>query len=138
VDGTRLVELKKGFHDRLVSAHTAFGAPKRYALVGDYFLLRPVPDTVYEIRTRFFLQDTILSGPEVENKWLKYAPYMLIGDAGAIMATALRDKEAVAVFQAMFADARRRLSVDGVEREMANLHESVGSGEDFIDDTGGF
>lgn len=61
------------------------GKPNRYAIVGNYFYLGPVPDAAYSLRMIYYKQDTVLT-ENVENKWLKYASAVLIGTAGEVIA----------------------------------------------------
>lgn len=82
--------------------------PVDYALDGFYFRLFPTPDDIYTLKMIFYAHDTALS-TNIENKWLKYAPWMVIGRAVTIMAPGLRDKVAQAEGPRIEAEAKNRL-----------------------------
>lgn len=86
-------------------------APIAYALDVKYFRLFPTPDAVYTIKMIYFATDTVLSS-NVENDWLKYFPFLMIGVAGGLIAAALRDKEALSTFSRWAAEGRARLIVE--------------------------
>ena len=97
----------------------ATGAPKAYALEGKYFRLFPTPDDSYTLKLVYYKEDSKLD-TNIENNWLKYAPALLIGGAGLRVAEYIRDKDAISIFQAMQADAFRRLDIEDTARDMAN------------------
>lgn len=74
------------------------GTPEAYALDGAYFRLFPVPDDEYYIRMVYYKRAEELNS-NVENTWLKYAPKLLMGTAGMMIASALRDMAAQKTFQ---------------------------------------
>jgi hypothetical protein len=73
------------------------GPPKAYSLDGEVLSIFPLPDDVYSITYRYFAQDEVLS-TDVENQWLKYAPYLLMGVAGLQLAPALGNTTGTQVF----------------------------------------
>lgn len=71
------VKLEKGSHDKLRNALgrglAASGPPTHYAIVGDYWVLAPVPDKEYTIYTRIYQRDFMpseLSSGAETNKWM--------------------------------------------------------------------
>lgn len=132
IDNTRLVyipddeeeaavDLKKEDYDQLEYDYREeeAGPPAAYALLGDYFRLFPVPDDAYTIKIIVYGRaDTLDSN--IENGWLKWVPYALIGKAGAQIATAVRDATALATFREWERDGRLALAGMDVARDVAN------------------
>lgn len=120
-------ELKKKFWEDIKSdsRFDTPGLPSRYATVGEYFRLRPVPNAIYTVRMIYYKrQDAIVVG--LENNWLKWVPDLLIAEAGVIVASNyLKNKEAAEMFQNMITVESRRLLVASEAREQAN-HPMVG------------
>lgn len=99
--------------------------PSRYALVGEYFRLRPVPNAIYTVRMIFFQQQPIITLGE-ENNWLKWVPDLVIAEAGVIMASSyIKNDEAAKMFSEMLAKEEIRLAIASEAREHAN-HKYVG------------
>jgi len=76
------------------------GSPQNYALVNDLFYFFPLPDQVYPISGTYYANDAILS-TNIENKWLLHLSELIIGKAGFLLASGLRDKDALQIFAAM-------------------------------------
>jgi len=93
--------------------------PQAYARVGNYFRIFPLPDQNYQIRLIYYAQDVVLTS-NVENKWLKYVPDLLIGAAGKLLATGLRDAGAYGEFSKMEAQCMDRLLRENEEQKVAN------------------
>lgn len=107
-------------------ADTASGPPQAYAILGKYFRVFPVPDDTYVIRMTYYKQDTVLSS-NVENGWLKYAPFALMGKAGQLIAGGpLRDGEAMKVFQSWEAQGMLSLNGQEVARNVTNHNRQIG------------
>lgn len=122
------VELIKDEYDvlRRNFKQTVSGAPEAYCLIGSYFRIFPLPDDEYLIRMIYYKQDTVLS-TNVENGWLKYAPYVLMGKAGQLIAGGpLRDAEAFKIFQGWEAQGVLALNGQNVSRSMANRRLQIG------------
>lgn len=91
------------------------GAPTHYDIVGEYYLLRPVPDDVYTLRMRYYQRDASLDGTygdsnNIENKWLKYASDWLIAETGVIIAAQqLQSTEMASMFAQQAHAAKRRV-----------------------------
>ena len=103
---------------------TGEGAPTHYDIMGNYYLLRPIPDKEYILRMRYYQRDDTLMGDygganNIENKWLKHASDWLIAETGAIVAAQQLQSNAMAamfVQQAQLAK-RRVLSVNVLMEE---------------------
>lgn len=81
------------------------GKPKAYALVGQNYRIFPTPDAVFTLKQIYYKTDVILSS-NVENDWLKYAPNLLIGEAGLLLPVAVRSPESTADFTRQAQKAR--------------------------------
>ena len=101
------------------------GAPQAYALHGSYFVIFPTPDDVYTLSKYTFQPDTILTS-DVENQWLKYAPMLLMGKAGQIVANSVRDKDAYAQFQSWEKQGRLAVFARNESRKWANTQLQMG------------
>ena len=126
------VDLKKDFFDVLrknyqdtTTGTTEEGSPEAYALQGSYFWIFPTPDDEYRLRMIYYKRDTTLS-TDVENGWLKWVPYLLIGKAGGMIASALRDLAAVGTFQRWEQEGRLLLSSFETSRAMMNREMQMG------------
>lgn len=116
--------LRKNYRDTTTGT-TEAGTPEAYALQGSYFWLFPTPDDEYRIRMIYYKRDTTLS-TDVENGWLKWVPYLLIGKAGGMIAAALRDPAAVGTFRAWEQEGRLLLSSQNTARDMGNQTMQMG------------
>jgi hypothetical protein len=70
------------------------GEPTHYALVGEYFRLRPIPSAVFPISMLYFGRGAVLDA-NIENIWLKEAPLLLISQTTMQVADYLADHEAM-------------------------------------------
>jgi hypothetical protein len=118
-------ELAKAQYDKARYVYTGSEQPKVYAAIGGYFYLFPVPDRAYTLKLIYFAADTSLS-TNIENKWLKYAPDLLCGQAGGVLATVLEKASASALFAAMAAGARDAISRANTARLEANRVRRMG------------
>lgn len=111
------------------SADTALspGLPRAYVLRKATIKIYPTPDANYTLTWDFYKAADMLALGSTENSWLMYAPWVLIGDAGMKMAADLRDKDALATFQAIVQKAQSTLIADVIEREQAGRSFSMGS-----------
>ena len=122
------VDLVKDQYDVLRKnfACEAPGAPKAYALLGNYFRFFPLPDEAYTIRMIYFKKDTVLT-TNVENGWLKHVPLLLLGSAGLLIAGGpIRDKTAYDLFSGWVSAGKALLLSQNVSREMANMQMQIG------------
>lgn len=74
------------------------GQPKFYALVGFTYYLFPTPDKAYSFTKVYYAEDATLA-TDIENKWLKHIPGLLIAMAGRRVSLWLRDPNAVSLFE---------------------------------------
>ena len=127
------VDLKKDIYDTLrrnymdvTTGMIEEGPPEAYAALGEYFRIFPIPDAAYRLRMIYYKQDTVLSS-NVENGWLKWNPFILIGKAGNMIAGGpLRDATAMQIFSQWEAEGHITLQRQNVAREMANRDMQVG------------
>lgn len=73
------------------------GEPENYCIMGSYFRIFPTPDDEYTLHMFYYQRDAALD-TNIENDWLKWAPYAMMGHAGKVIAGPLRDNAAMAVF----------------------------------------
>jgi len=99
--------------------------PQAYARVGYYFRIFPTPDNNYAIRLIYYARDSVLTS-NVENKWLKWSPDILIGRAGKLLATGLRDAGAYGEFVKMEAAGQDRLLRENEEQKHVNTTPQMG------------
>lgn len=100
--------------------------PKYYSLVGQYFYLFPVPDASYDIKMIYYGQDSVLSS-NIENEWLKHAPWLLIAATGEAMASNLRDDALLELFSRRRQEAAQQLWIAQSQLEQANRQNVMGS-----------
>src|SRR5689334_20945854 len=84
------VDLVKEDYDTLRANYRGSvpGPPEAYALVGNYFRIFPTPDDTYTIRMIYYQKQAALVS-NIENGWTKYVPYLIAGEAGAIVAASI-------------------------------------------------
>jgi len=104
------------------------GLPRAYALVDNVFYFYPTPDQIYTINGTYYGNDTVLD-TNIENKWLKNLPELLIARSGLMIAAGLRDKEALANLAAMNQMATAKLNNTSTANDMAGMKPVIG-GED--------
>lgn len=120
--------LRTSINNRLIDPSSDERRPLAYAFDGTDFLLFPTPDAVYELKMIFYKKDALLT-TNIENKWLKRLPYLLIGKAGLILAASLRDKDAVSVFAAFVATGMKQLNDVTTDRDMAGAKLVIGGSD---------
>lgn len=102
------------------------GTPAEYALDSTTVFLYPVPDAVYTINWKCWAADTTLSAG-VENGWLLNAPWLLIGDAAAKIASDLGYAQGVATANGLIAKAEDNLFRAVIHRQEASRKRGMGS-----------
>lgn len=126
---SKWVPLTKDDYDLIVEdfKDSANAIPEKYALLGDYFRVRPVPDLAYPVRMIYFGRDTTLA-TNIENDWLKHAADLVIAETGIVMAEQhIKDTELVASFRTASAEARVRLRVANEARKHTGRTYEMGS-----------
>ena len=116
--------LKRNFGPNTILPGTQ-QVPQAYARVGIYFRIFPLPDQNYPIRLIYYAKDTVLSS-NIENKWTKYSPDLLIGRAGRLLATGLRDAGAYGEFSKMETTGMDRLLRENEEQKHVNQTYQMG------------
>ena len=121
------VELVKDEYDVLKRnfVDNEAGPPEAYALIGNYFRIFPTPDDVYNIRLIYYKKGVTLD-TNVENEWLREIPLLLLGTAGNMMTTPVRDKEAKTTFTDWVNVGLKLLHGHDTSRDMANRVMAVG------------
>lgn len=119
---------KRDVDDLRVKYGDATGEPKFYGIDANYFRLYPIPDDQYTLKLVYYAADQVLDS-NIENKWLKYAPQVLIASAGILISNMTRDAGAGQIFREMLAISARQLQNEGVARKAANRRYVMG-GED--------
>lgn len=104
------------------------GPPEAYALAGNYFYIFPIPDDVYTIKWQYFAQDMVLD-TNIENNWLKYISYYLMGEAGLLIATPLRNAAAIQQFTQWRTEGKIQLYRENEARAYANMPMQIGGPE---------
>jgi len=104
------------------------GAPQVYVLDVKYFRLFPTPDAAYTIKMIYYATDALLT-TDIENDWLKYFPYLMIGEAGRVIAAALRDKDALATFNEWTGQGRAAMIVDNEARAHSSRRYVMGGND---------
>lgn len=128
-DSTALewVELLKDDYDALLAKYpSGTGTPKYYSLDGFYFRLKPTPDAVLTLRIKCYLREPALSS-NIENRWTKHAPDLVIGETGARVASMhLRDPALQAEFEKEAQKAKLRLFLTDEARKHTNREMEMG------------
>lgn len=103
--GKEWTELVKMDFDTMRREFPGKGPPQVYTADGLYFRLGPVPDGSYRLRMRYLAKDAVLEAADTENKWLKNAPQLLIGEAGVAIAVSTGYAAAASYFEMMRKEA---------------------------------
>lgn len=102
------------------------GAPQAYALVGEYFRIYPLPDDTYTVKMIYYMKDDTLD-TNIENKWMKYVPLLLLGTAGKLTAKGpLRDVVANDTFNEWIQLGTDLLNRQNESRAMSNRKLQMG------------
>ena len=102
------------------------GVPRDYYLGDTFVQLYPPPDGVYYLSWRYWAADAA-QAPGQENKWLKYAPWVLIGDAAAKICADLGNDAGKATGLALSNSASDNLFRATINRNEAGRRRSLGS-----------
>lgn len=121
-DGTEYPMRKMDYQDMIMRFDSTGTRCQAYALMGDYFYPRPIPDvgSTFQIRTLYYKKDVDLA-TNVENEWLKNVPELLIASAGRILSAHYTgDKNLAAAFSLEEKEAWQELVVANQARKDAN------------------
>jgi hypothetical protein len=102
------------------------GAPRDYVLRDSDLILYPPPDGVYYISWRYWAQDATPTLGQ-ENKWLKFAPWVLIGDAAAKISADLGYQQGMQTAAMISQGAGQNLFHATINRLEAGRRRSLGS-----------
>jgi len=102
------------------------GVPRDYYLGDTFVLLYPTPDKIYNISWRYWAADAT-PALGAENKWLKNAPWVLIGDAAAKICADLGYQEGMQIAAQISANAGENLFRATINRGEAGRRRSLGS-----------
>lgn len=127
------LELDKKDYDDLRKSYgtTAMGPPCAYAKDGFYFRIFPLPDAEYTLKMLYYKKDQPISSVSTDatNKWLTYAPNVLIGKAGKILAIAAGNQMALGAFTEMETQGRVLLRTQNEEQKHTNRSYQMGGPE---------
>lgn len=102
------------------------GVPRDYALKDGSVVFGPTPDAAYVVNWRAWFADASL-GAGVENNWLIYAPWVLIGEAARKIGSDLENASAVAKANVILERANGDFFKEVIHREEAGVKRSMGS-----------
>jgi hypothetical protein len=102
------------------------GVPRDYYLGDTFVLLYPPPDNVYYVSWRYWAADTAQALGQ-ENKWLKNAPWVLIGDAATKICADLQYQGGLTTAQGIARTAEDNLFRATINRSEAGKRRSMGS-----------
>lgn len=120
--------LKKDW-DTLRGEYSDSGQPIYYSLTGDYFYLFPVPDDNYTLKLLYYEAKSTLDS-DIENAWLKNAPWLMIAGLGSVMAgEILHDDKLMQKFMDQFHRASLQLMNAEIGREETNREAIMGQSE---------
>ena len=102
------------------------GVPRDYYLGDTFVLLYPPPDNVYYVSWRYWATDTPQALGQ-ENKWLKNAPWVLIGHAAMKICADLQYQGGLATAQAIMQQSEDNLFRATINRMEAGRRRAMGS-----------
>jgi hypothetical protein len=127
------IALEKADNDFLMAHYgtTATGKPEAYSLDGNYFKIYPLPDAQYTIKLLYYKHDVSISslGDSSTNQWLTHGSDCLIGRAGRVLASGLRDRDAKAEFSDMEQRGRLTMYNENEARKHVNRTYQIGGPE---------
>lgn len=92
------------------------GKPIAYVLRTSSLIVYPERDVAYTLTWSYYKAADLLT-TDIENAWLANAPDLLIGKAGMLIARALRDAEAAALFMEIYTEAGGDVEADDILRD---------------------
>lgn len=102
------------------------GVPRDYAVMPAGVLLYPPPDGVYNVSWTYWAQDAVQTLGQA-NKWLTYAPWVLIGDAAAKICADLGYAQGQQTAMQISGSASTNLFKSTINRSEAGRRRSLGS-----------
>ena len=126
---TPIVKDQEGFLRLRWPIQLGWGTPKKYARVYKDIHLYPTPDKIYTLNGAYYAKDLPLT-TNIENKWLKELPYILIARAGLMLAAGLRDKDGMSAFSSLNEIMTAKLHQMTVADDAAGSRPIIGGDED--------
>ena len=125
---TEMIFIEKLTYENAITRFTGVdpGEPEAYVLRASTLQIWPVPDINYTLTWSYYAHDAILAS-NITNQWLTLMPDALIGRAGMLAAQALRNKDAMALFQDMYQQGWASMLGDTIMREEAGNPIIMGS-----------
>lgn len=97
------------------------GRPEGYALQGNYFRLRPIPDkTTYRLWMPYYKKDDAIA-LGATNLWLGTYPELVIAEAGVVLAAVLKNPSAAQFFASSLTQERDRFVRNETARREENF-----------------
>ena len=124
-DADKWTELVKDDLDELRKSLPGDGAPQAYSLDGIYIRIFPTPDAAYVLKQVYYKEDATLDS-DLENDWLKYFPFLMIGKAGALLPPDLMSDKAMRQFQKWEAEGTVQMVIDNTARDQAGRRPIMG------------
>lgn len=126
-DADKWVQLHKDDLQTLRANDNLAGSasPQAYAKDALYFRIFPTPDAIYPIKMIYYANDTTLA-TNVENQWMKWLPYLLMGRAGGVIAGGMGHDKTLARFQQWENDGRTLLAEQSVAIDTENRKLAMG------------
>ncbi|HEY6018720.1 MAG TPA: hypothetical protein VIY48_02170 [Candidatus Paceibacterota bacterium] len=101
------------------------GAPQAYVLEALTVRFYPTPDAIYSVNWKCWAADATMATGQ-ENQWLRFAPWVLIGDAASKIGADLGNSNAVSTAQGLLARAEADLFRAVIHREEAGRRRYLG------------
>jgi hypothetical protein len=114
--------------DELRPKYSAPARPVFYTITDEYFRLFPTPDAIYTMKMVYYQKALVLDS-NIENKWLKFAPLVMIGLAGRFLAAQRFNDRAKAEFTELLTFAEKALSETMEARKHTQRRYQMGGSE---------
>jgi hypothetical protein len=99
--------------------------PEFYSSSGDYYRLFPTPDAAYTLRQRYYQRDEVILTDVGENRWMRYAPNMLIGRVGLFLSGASENARRD-MFSAMMQESKTAIERKSFDELTVNRQYAMG------------
>lgn len=104
------------------------GLPTHYASSGDYYRLFPTPDAAYALKMRYYQRDEVITDGGGENRWMRYAPNILIGRTGLFLAGAQNNARRE-MFSAMYQESKKAIERKAFDELTVNRQYAMGENQ---------
>ena len=126
---TPVVKDQEGFLRLRWPIQLGWGTPIKYARVYRDVHLYPTPDRIYTLNGAYYAKDAPLT-TNIENKWLKELPLILVARAGLMIAAGLRDKDGMSLCTSLNDIMTSKLHHMTVADDAAGSRPVIGGDED--------